>query len=175
MELLEPLEERPSTGDALLSTGRTCGLLAVLVLLAWVTGRPFLFPSLGPSAYALAVTPSAATSRWQRVLGGHLFGVVGGLLAYHALALGLTLADVPPAASLPGLRLVGAGLLSVALTTLAMLRTDLRHAPACATTLIVSLGLLARPLDAGIILASVALLAGVDGLLPTVGAGDSPR
>jgi hypothetical protein len=175
MEDLEPPGERPEAIDALLSTGRACGLLLALALLAWVTGRPFLFPSLGPSAYALAVTPSAATSRWQRVLGGHLLGVGSGFLAYHAIAAGASVAAVPPPASVPGLRLVAAGLLAMALTTLTMLGTDLRHAPACATTLIVGLGLLTTPLEAGIVLVSVALLTGVDALLPRASIEDPTR
>lgn len=173
--ILEPVEERPSARAALLSTGRTCSLLAVLALLAWGTGEPFLFPSLGPSAYALAVTPSAATSRWQRAVFGHLFGVLSGLVAYHALAAGLAITDIPPALSVPGIRLVGAGFVSVALTTFAMLRTDLRHAPACATTLIVGLGLLTSVREGAIVMLAVSLLVVADHLVPTTGVEEPPQ
>ncbi|MBX0294919.1 HPP family protein [Haloarcula nitratireducens] len=175
MEVFEPLEEQPTTSDALLSTGRTCSLLLLLVLLAWGTGQPFLFPSLGPSAYALAVTPSAATSQWQRALGGHFFGVVSGLLAYHTIAPGLSVTKIPPAMSMPGLQLVAAGFLSVGLTSFAMLRTDLRHAPACATTLIVGLGLLTSALEAGIILFAICVLVVADHVLPTTGVEEPPQ
>ncbi|MFC4359505.1 HPP family protein [Halobium salinum] len=175
MELLEPLRERPTTSDALLSTGRTLSLLVLLVLLAWGTGQPFLFPSLGPSAYALAVTPSAATSRWQRAVGGHLFGVLAGLLAYHTIAPGLSVTDIPPALSMPGLQLVGSGFVAVGLTTVAMLRTDLRHAPACATTLIVGLGLLTSLWEAGIIMFAICVLAVADHLIPTTGVDEPPQ
>ncbi|WP_276272072.1 HPP family protein [Haloarcula litorea] len=175
MNLFEPLEGRPTTSEAALSTGRTLSLLALLVVLAWATGEPFLFPSLGPSAYALAVTPSAATSKWQRTVGGHLFGVLAGLLAYHALAPGLAVTDIPPALSLPGLRLVGAGFVSVGLTTAAMLRTDLRHAPACATTLIVGLGLLTSLFEAAIILFAIAILVVADHVVPAAGVDEPPQ
>jgi hypothetical protein len=164
--LLEPVEERPSLADALRTTGRVCSLLVALVALAWGSGYPYLFPSLGPSAYALAVSPSAATSRPQRVVGAHLFGVVGGLLAYHSLAAGLTVAQPPPALSLDSLRLAASALLSLGLTSLAMLTTDLRHAPACATTLIVSLGLLTGLVEAGVIVSAVLVLVATDALLP---------
>ena len=55
-----------------------------------------------------------------------------------------------------------------------MLTTDLRHAPACATTLIVSLGLLTGLPEAAVILSAVLLLAAVDYLLPTYGGIEDP-
>ncbi len=175
MEVMEPLRDRPTTSEALLSTGRTLSLLILLVVLAWATGQPFLFPSLGPSAYALAVTPSAATSQWQRTIGGHLFGVIGGLIAYHTIAPGLTVTDLPPAFSMPGLQLTGAGFVAVGLTTAAMLRTDLRHAPACATTLIVGLGLLTSLTEAAIIMFAISVLAVADHVIPTTGVDEPPQ
>ncbi|MFC7082138.1 hypothetical protein [Halorussus caseinilyticus] len=44
------------------------------------------------------------------------------------------------------------------LTTAGMVAADLRHAPACATTLIVSLGLLSSVADALLVGTSIALL-----------------
>ncbi len=154
--------------DALLVTSRASLLLAVLGTVAWATGLPFLFPSLGPSAYALAVSPSAATNQHRRVVGGHVVGVLAGLLAYHLLASGLVATRLPPAGSVAALRLAASAVASVALTTLGMLVTDLRHAPACATTLIVALGLLAAPVDGGIVVAAIVALVGVDRAVPGV-------
>lgn len=174
--LLEPVEERPSVSEALRTTGRVCSLLVALAVVAWASGYPYLFPSLGPSAYALAVSPSAATSQPQRVVGAHLFGVVGGLVAYHLLASGLVITRTPPAFSMDAIRLVASALLSLGLTSLAMLATDLRHAPACATTLIVALGLLTTLLDAGVILSAVLVLVVTDAVLPGFGGvEDLPR
>jgi membrane protein DedA with SNARE-associated domain len=45
-----------------------------------------------------------------------------------------------------------------------MLAADLQHAPACATTLIVALGLLAAPLEGVVILLAVGVLVAVDRL-----------
>jgi hypothetical protein len=160
--------------DALLVTLRASLLLAVLGAVAWATGLPFLFPNLGPSAYALAVSPSAATSQHRRVVGGHAIGVLAGLLAYHALAAGLVATALPPAGSVAGVRLAGSAVASVALTTLGMLLTDLRHAPACATTLIVALGLLAAPADGAVVVAAILLLVGVDRAVPGVHGFEPP-
>lgn len=64
--------------DEALREGVTAGALLVVGTLAVLTGRPFLFPSLGPSAFLLATAPSAPTSHLRRVAGGHAVGVVAG-------------------------------------------------------------------------------------------------
>jgi hypothetical protein len=94
-------------------------------------------------------------NRARQVIGGHLIGVVSGLIAYHMLARGLNLAALAPALSGGGLRIVASGVVSVGLTTWIMLATRTTHAPACATTLIVSLGVLPSLPDAALIMAAV--------------------
>ncbi|MGO8688093.1 MAG: HPP family protein [Thermoguttaceae bacterium] len=131
-----------------------CTLVLVPGVAAWIIGQPLIFPSLGPSAFALVLDENE--NRARRVIGGHLIGVVSGLIAYHALAHGLSLAALAPAPSADGLRLVASGVVSIALTTAAMLAARANHAPACATTLIVSLGVLPGFLDGALIMAAVA-------------------
>lgn len=140
------------------------GLLVMVGLISWTSGYPALFPSLGPTAYVLALDAETNTSVPQ-VVGGHVIGVLAGLLVYHALAAGLVATDPAPAFSMAGLRIAVAGVLSVGLTTWGMLATDLRHAPACATTLIVSLGLLSTLFEGAIIVGSVVVLVGAEQLL----------
>jgi hypothetical protein len=61
--------------------------------------------------------------------------------------------------------------LSVVATSWGMVAADAVHPPACATTLIVSLGLLSTPLEVAIIVASVVVLVAVHGgVLSVVGA-----
>ncbi|KTG28039.1 HPP family protein [Haloferax profundi] len=141
-----------------LSAGLSFGVLGAV---AWATGAAFVFPSLGPSAFVLAFAGPNERPRGTRVVGGHVVGAVAGLLAYSLLASGVALTASIPAFSVAGLRLVASGILSVAVTSWAMVATDTVHAPACATTLIVSLGLLSTPLDVGIIVVSVVLLVAV--------------
>jgi CBS-domain-containing membrane protein len=57
-----------------------------------------------------------------------------------------------------GIRLAASATVSIVLTSWAMIATETVHPPACATTLIVSLGVLATPLRVGIIVASVTIL-----------------
>lgn len=140
-------------------------LLCLPALIAWLTGRPFIFPSLGPSAFSLVMNRDDEAS-WRRVIGGHLIGVIGGLLAYYLIARGLTLAAFPSALSHPLLCLTASGVISVVLTTAGMLAVKAEHPPACATTLIVSLGLLATLSDAIFIMLAVAAMYAVHKLVP---------
>jgi len=136
-------------------------LLSVLGVLAWVSGRPFVFPSLGPSAFVLAFERRGERTRVYRVVGSHVIGGVVGLLTYTLLASGVTLTATHPGFSSDALRLAASGVLSLVATSWGMIATDTNHAPACATTLIVSLGLLSTPLQVGIIVASVVILVAV--------------
>ncbi|MGO8927405.1 MAG: HPP family protein [Limisphaerales bacterium] len=133
-----------------------CLLVLVPGLLAWLCGRPLIFPSLGPSALAIVLDEKG--NRARQVIGGHLVGVLSGLIAYHLLARGLSLAALTPELSMDGLRIVASGVVSVGLASLAMLTTRTTHAPACATTLIVSLGVLPSLLDGTLIMVAVVLL-----------------
>jgi hypothetical protein len=133
-------------------------LFTVLGVIAWGSGQPFVFPSLGPSAFILAFERRGERTRTYRVVGSHVIGVVAGFLAYSLFASGLALTTTPEPLSSAGLALALSGMLSIVLTSWGMIATDTIHAPACATTLIVSLGLLSTPLQVGIIVVSVVLL-----------------
>ena len=136
-------------------------LVAVAGLLAWVSGSPLIFPSLGPTAYLLAVRPDSPAARPHRVVGGHAIGVVAGVVAVSLFSPAVAVtADIAPL-STAGLRIAGSGVLATGLTTVGMFLSDLRHAPACATTLIVSLGLLPTLPEVGAIMVAVLVLVAV--------------
>lgn len=136
-------------------------LFTVLGVIAWVTGQPFIFPSLGPSAFVLAHDRQGEVVAPRRVVGSHLIGAVAGLVAYWTLAAGVTLTATPDPGTIAGLRLAAAGVCSVALTSWAMIATGTEHAPACATTLIVSLGLLSTATAATTIVVAVGILVAI--------------
>jgi hypothetical protein len=69
----------------------------------------------------------------------------------------------PAAFSAGGIRLAASATASIVLTSWALIATETIHPPACATTLIVWLGLLSTPTRVGIIVASVVLLVGFHG------------
>lgn len=162
--------------NAILKALRSALLLVLPGLVAWLTGRPFLFPSLGPTAYALSAGRRGGSGKKGGpaplvVFVAHFWGVVFGMGSYYLLADGLTLNAVAGHGTVDMLRLSAAGTLSVAATVAAMEATKTPHSPACATTLIVSLGLLPTPTDASIILLSVFLMVVVHVVFSAKGEG----
>lgn len=135
-------------------------LFSVLGVIAWVSGQPFVFPSLGPSAFVLAYARHGERTGTYRVVGSHVIGGTVGFLAYLLLADGVVLTATSAPLSPDGLRLAASGVLSVVFTSQGMILTDTEHAPACATTLIVSLGLLSTPFQVGVMFASIVVLVG---------------
>lgn len=133
-------------------------LFTVLGMIAWGSGQPFIFPSLGPTAFVLAFDRQSDRTRNRRIIGSHLIGGVAGLLAWTVLASGVPITATPPPFSGDGFRLATSATVSIVLTSWAMIATDTVHPPACATTLIVSLGLLSTPIRVGIIGGSVIIL-----------------
>lgn len=133
------------------------GLIAIgiMALVAEVTGEPFVFPSLGPTAFLLFYTPMLATASPRNTMCGHAIGAAAGYLSL--VLFGLTDAAPALATSVTGAR-VGAAALSLGLTSGAMVWARVPHPPAGATTLIVSLGILREPDQLVVLMVAVALL-----------------
>jgi len=129
--------------------------IGVLAAAAHLTTTPFVFPSLGPTAFLLFFKPEAAASSPRNTLIGHGIGVLAGLGALHLFGL----VDAGPALA-EGVNWprVGAAALSLAVTNAVMVWADVPHPPAGATTLIVSLGILTTPWQLTVLLLAVLLL-----------------
>lgn len=129
----------------------TIGLLA---LLGEITGSPFVFPSLGPSAYLLFFSPLHKSSSPRNAILGHAIGLLCGYGAFWITGMhpwqlqehGLYWPRVLAAA----LALASTGMLMVAFSA--------SHPPAGATTLIVALGILSKPWYLVVIEIAVVLL-----------------
>lgn len=138
---LKPLTERYNSVAILGLFAFVNGLISIglMSLVALLTGQPFVFPSLGPTAFLLFYTPTAPTASPRNTLCGHLIGVVAGYLSLAAFGL----LDAGPAVVVGvSWARVGAAALSLALTSGLMVWLRVPHPPAGATTLIVSLGLI---------------------------------
>lgn len=128
--------------------------ILVIGLAAWATHEPWVFPSLGPTAYLLFAAPMSAQASPRNVICGHFIGIVAGVLAVFVFGLygdGPNLDD-------PSAARVGAVTLALALTLGVMTWLHVPHAPAGATTLIVALGLLHTLQDYVVMMVAVVAL-----------------
>lgn len=134
-------------------------LLAV-GLFGLAAGQPWLFPSLGPTAFLHAERPEHASARPYNTIAGHLTGLAAGVAA--VLTLGA--AGAPAVLStkeLVPIR-VAAAVLAAAMTMLGLAVLRASHPPAAATTLLVALGGFEPSWPtAGTILAGVVITAGL--------------
>jgi CBS-domain-containing membrane protein len=127
----------------------------LLALLAVITGSPFVFPSLGPTAYLFFFSPLVEAASPRNTILGHAIGLICGYAAFA-----LTTASGPPFgihAGVYGPRIL-AGALSLSATGALMVLLRVSHPPAGATTLIVSLGIIAQPKELIVIEVAVILL-----------------
>ncbi len=154
---LRPLMERHNSTLVLGAFALLNGFvsIALMALAAYVTRQPFIFPSLGPTAFLLFYTPHAAAASPRNTLIGHLVGVVMGYLAL--MSFGLVNAGPALATGVSAAR-VGAAGLSLGLTAGGMVWLKAPHPPAGATTLIVSLGILTKINQMAVLMLAVVLL-----------------
>jgi CBS domain-containing membrane protein len=151
--LLQRFDERKVWAAFMFVNGFvTIGLLSLVAL---ATGTPFVFPSLGPTAFLFFFDPRAPSASPHHAVIGHAIGILcgyGSLVLLHlehsgsALALGMD-----------GRRVLAAAL-SLAATGALMILLKAAHPPAGATTLIVSLGAIAQPSHLVVIEVALVLL-----------------
>lgn len=129
--------------------------LAVLAAVAVATCQPFVFPSLGPTAYLIFDVPDMPHAWPRNAILGHLVGVACAWFALSVTGLLDAPSDVTTGISVA--RAVAATL-SLALTCGLMIWLGVSHPPAGATTLIVGLGILHTPEQLLILLVAVIAL-----------------
>lgn len=130
----------------------TIGLMG---LVSHLTRQPYLFPSLGPTALILFVTPMAAVAAPRNVIYGHAIGAASGYAAL--LVTGLQYAPPTFIAGVTTARIVAAAL-TLAATGGLSVWLKCQHPPAGATTLIVALGIMTRPTSLFTLMLAVGLL-----------------
>lgn len=133
-----------------------CVAIAVMSALALVTDSPFVFPSLGPTAFLHFYTAMAPAASPRNTMCGHLIGVLAGVISLELF----DLRDAGAALTTGGMSAsrVGAIALSLGLTCGAMVWLRVPHPPAGATTLLISLGVLTKTGHLVILMVAVLLL-----------------
>src|SRR5947209_11487021 len=110
--------------------------------LAVITHSPFIFPSLGPTAFLFFYTPTAPSASPRNTIIGHAVGAAAGYLSL--VVTGLTMAGPALTVGVTWPRVIAAGL-SLWLTAGVMVLLKSPHPPAGANRLIVSVGLFRHP------------------------------
>ena len=132
-----------------------CISIGIMSVLAVITHSPFIFPSLGPTAFLFFYTPTAPSASPRNTIVGHAIGVVAGYLSLAVT--GLTMAGPALSVGVTWPRVIAAAL-SLGLTAGVMVLLKSPHPPAGATTLIISLGILRQPWQLVLLMIAVILL-----------------
>jgi CBS-domain-containing membrane protein len=140
---------------ALFSFINGCISIALLAAVALFAQSPFIFPSLGPTAFLFFYTPTQPSASPRNTIIGHAIGVVTGYLSL--VVTGLTTAGPALVVGITWPRVIAAGL-SLGLCAGLMVLLKSPHPPAGATTLIISLGILTKPFQLGVLMIAVILL-----------------
>jgi hypothetical protein len=157
------LPKRPeavgSIPDSIWGPVAAAGLILLVGLIGVAVGKPWLLPSIGPSAVLIALMPAHPTARAWNTLVGHAIGIGAGFLAIVVAG-----AANDPSPIVDGQLTLGrviAATIAVGLTLLLSAMARANHPPAAATTLLVALGAAATAekslnLFAGVILIAIA-------------------
>ncbi|GHO87962.1 HPP family protein [Dictyobacter formicarum] len=140
---------------ALFSFINGCISIGLMSILALITNSPFIFPSLGPTAFLFFYTPRAPSASPRNTIIGHAIGVLAGY--FSLLVTGLTMAGPALSVGMTWPRVIAAAL-SLGLTAGLMVLFKSPHPPAGATTLIISLGILTKPPQLILLMIAVGLL-----------------
>ncbi|HLA80879.1 MAG TPA: HPP family protein [Thermoleophilia bacterium] len=140
-------------------------MVAVVGATTVLAGQPWLFPSLGPTAYLIAVYPELPTSRLYNCFVGHLVGLGSGFAAVAIF--NAWNAPIVPLEDVTWPRM-GAAAVAIGLTVFTnhLLRSG--HPPAAATTLLVALGTFHTAWGAALVVIGVAILLVIGELLKLV-------
>ena len=153
-----PKRVSPSAVPELTWSPVCAGSLMIFVgVIAWMAGKPWLIPSLGPTAYLQAETPAHPSARFYNTVTGHLIGLSMGFLS--VMMFSAWDSPSPLIDHQLGINRVWASALALTLTLLVALLLKASHPPAGATTLLVSLGALRTREDALNMIAGVLLVA----------------
>lgn len=133
-------------------------LLTVTILAgaAMISRAPFVFPSLGPTAFVFFFSPRSPAATPRHTIVGHAIGLLCGYASLWAFGLQQLPSAMATTVDLP--RVLAASC-SLAFTGALMILLKAVHPPAGATTLIVSLGIVTVPTQLIVIECAVALLA----------------
>lgn len=117
------------------------GGLAILTVgvLAWLTNLPLVFPALGPSTFILFSAPLSKAGAPRSVVIGHCVCLLCGYVSWHLISL---LSGRPVTLETAGWPLFTSATVALAFSCLFLQLFKCPHPPACASSLVVALGMI---------------------------------
>ena len=133
-------------------------VLAMMILFsaAVLTDEPFIFPSLGPTAFILFFASMSVQAAPKNVFCGQLIGLLSGIVGLVIFGL----IGVPSNFDVATWSRTGAIAVALGLSAALMVWLNIPHAPAAATAMIVALGVMETSMHLVVFIVAVALLIG---------------
>jgi hypothetical protein len=144
--------------DVFLAPALEAALIVILAAVGWVSRTPFVFASLGPTAYEIVENSKRPSARPYNIIVGNLIAV---LAAFAALW--MTNAWGTPRVSAHGVPLerVWAATIAALLTVFGTLLAQATQPAALSTTLLIALGIMQTARDGVIIMLAVLLITAI--------------
>ena len=155
-----------SVPDAIWGPLVASGLILLVGVIGVAVDRPWLLPSLGPTAALIALQPAHPQARLWNVIAGHVLGIAAGFAGIFVA--GAASAPSPIRDGQLVTARVLAATIAMALTVILTAATRSSHPPATATTLLVALGASATYEKAFAVVAGVVIVAIVGELVRRV-------
>jgi len=130
--------------------------MVILTTAALLTNEPFIFPSLGATAFILFFASMSVQAAPKNVFCGQLIGLVCGVVGLVIFGLMGVASDL----DVTTWSRSGAVAVALGLSAAFMVWLNIPHAPAAATAMIVALGVIQTPLNLLVFMAAVVLLIG---------------
>ena len=130
--------------------------ICALGIIAWLTSLPLIFPALGPSSFILFSAPLSRAATPRNVITGHITCLVIGFSVWNLLSL-LAGHDISP--QIHSWWLYASASVALGLSCLILVRINCPHPPACASSLVVALGMVTNPAELLIMAAAIVWLA----------------
>lgn len=110
--------------------------IVIVMIVAWLSAAPLVFPALGPTIFILYSAPLSPAAAPRSVVLGHFVAIASGLVLWQAVSRVSGEAVTPSAGWAP----LCSTSLALAITSLLLVRLRCPHPPACASSMIVALG-----------------------------------
>ena len=133
--------------------------MCAIAAIGYATGQPFIFASLGPTAYELVELPQMRSARAYNIIVGHFVGLAAGFLGLYLLNAWATPHVL--SAGIVSVQRLGAVVIAAALTTFGTLLLKAGQPASLATTLLISLGAMQTRHDALVVIAGVLIITAI--------------